>query len=49
MGDMISSVRQTYCALYDSEEGMFDEMMDEIYPEFALFYSARPMNGKGKG
>jgi hypothetical protein len=35
--------------LYDSEEGEYDEMIEEIYPEMALFYSSRPMNGKGGG
>jgi hypothetical protein len=46
MGDLITGEKQTYCALYDSEEGDFDYMMEEIYPEVALFYSARSMDGK---
>ena len=45
--DLMSGETYTYCALYDSEEGEYDEMMEEIYPEWALFYSARPMNDRG--
>ena len=31
----------TYCALFESEEGAFDEMPSEIEAEYTLFWSSR--------
>jgi hypothetical protein len=46
-GDLMTGERETFCALYNSPMGEFDEMFEEIYPEYAMFTSARPMDGKG--